>query len=546
MRKTLIFTVILVLILGGLTAQLQAAMVSGAEQVAVLRTMVVKDGYVIINDYIEGAKELSYGLPEWCYDKGYYIEAKATDGVKATVELEKGEGITVLHVEGSSAPINVTIALAEVLTTAMPYVKGKLPSYPIILDKEFNTSLTLVLPPNAKFKDSSLEDLKVVSNETKIVLSTPVVKAPSLEEYEDLTLRFKAKFNLLHIVKLERTIVVEPSAIRVIDFLVLKNLKDEMRGRIVLPIFEGAGNFKVYDTIGHLKYTVSEDKHTISITLRHSIQQEEKTSFTMEYDLPWTLAGEGAGEKSLRVMPLEPYSLPADVVVLRVVFEEGVEATSIPAEFKVETTGGPTQACLTLKRVIPDFTESYEFSLKCNAVIPAIKRWAPVAGIIAAVAAAVVLWRRFGRRIVEEKEAERVEERKPKPSEKLRELLSKAVDSLDNLQRLEDALVKGRIRRRAYNVQKPGLENSLREGISKLEEFLRKPEEFEFSAEEVEEIRRIAAIIEDLHRRTSDLVEKFRRREITRGEYEATFRELRKELEGVRLQVEELLRRLEA
>ncbi|MCD6409869.1 MAG: hypothetical protein J7L98_06025 [Candidatus Verstraetearchaeota archaeon] len=541
MRKIFIFTVILTLLLGGLTAQLQAAVASGAGHISVSRTIVVKDGYVVISDRIEGANEIVYGLPNWCYDEVYYIDAKTADGMKAAIELEAEEEVLVLHVKGGATPINVTIALARVLTTTMPYVKGKLPSYPIALGQEFNTSLTVVLPSGAKFKDSNLNELKMVSNETKIVLATPAVKAPSQEEYTDLMLRFKANFNLLHMVKLERIIVVEPSAIHVKDYLVLENLKDKMRGRLTLPIFENAENFKVYDTIGHLKYTVSEEEGTITVTLRHNIRQGEKTSFTVEYELPWSTVAE---EESFKVMPLGPYMLPADTVILRVVLGEGVEAPAIPAEFKVETNGGTAQACLTLKKAIPDFVESYEFTFKCNAALPMVKRWAPVAVIVVAVAAVAVFWGRFREKVVKERKVAKREERRPRPPEELGELLSKAIDGLDNLQRLEDALVRGRIRRRAYNVQKPGLESALRERLGRIEEVLRKSEEYEISAEEVEEIRRITAAIEKLHRRTVDLAEKFRRREVARGEYEAAFRELREEMAVVRLQVEELLRRL--
>jgi len=449
-------------------------------------------GLVLINDTVrlstkpgekvEPVKNFSMGFP---FKFGFYLDYcfafdASNPGLRFSVVSDVGlgkvgfYGINVIFHEpidisdGKSYNFTVVFIFSNLVSsTALNSFELDFPAYPSLTQEASLCNVTVVLPHNANYTDSSFREKVLNYNITKRdshqVLNH--TRRPLKEfAYEPawLTFEIPGAFLIINANEVTREITLDEwGHVRLSDSYHITNKADRDLSQIKIRLPRGAYDVSALDAIGDLS-VVSEEKNATTYTnatvsLRAALKKGEAGKFTTTYLLPWNnyVNQQSWQDFTLTFTFFEHFNWTIRKLTVVITMPEGAESKSSSMKpHSVQKSVFQQTTTFVFSNVTPfhdlHFTFSYEYLIFWASFRPTL--WV---GTLAVVLCAVAfLWR------APKPPVPMV----PVPPEDLRSFVDSYGERarvLSELESIEQQARRGKIPRRRYKVRKTTLEGRL-------------------------------------------------------------------------------------
>ena len=341
------------------------------------------------------------------------------------------------------------------------------PMYPSLTEEASLCSVTVTLPPNANYTESSLLerglDFNITTIDSRQVLNH--TKSP-LEDftYEPAWLTFTTTdtFLLINVDEIRREITLDEwGRLRLSDFYHLTNEAEKELSDIKIRLPQGAYGVSARDVLGGLSVVSEEENATTytnaTISFRVALKKGETGKFAVTYWLPWkSYVNQGSWRDfNLTFTLFEHFDWTIRKLAVTINLPEGAEFQSSSINpYSVQKRVFQENVTYVLYDVTPfhdlNFSFSYGYLVFWASFRPTL--WI---GTLAVILCAIALVWRAPRPPVPII---------PIPPEDLRNFVASYDDKrsiLSELESLEQQVRKGKIPRRRYKVKKKTLEGRL-------------------------------------------------------------------------------------
>ena len=421
------------------------------------------------------------------------------------------------------------------------------PMYPSLTQNASVCNVTVILPPNANFTDSTFHEKELDFNITTLG-DSQILKHPkrSLEsfEYEPAWLSFNMSalaFPIIEFNEVKREIILDQwGSIHISNFYSITNRGYDI-SNVKVGFPEGAYDLAVRDEMGSIGKLTEEE--TVTVYIRETLHTDETEKFFLSYRIPWEkyVSQHNRLHYNLNFTFFERFNWTIRKLTVSITLPQGAEfQSSNPLNPRsIEKSVFQETVTFAFFNVTPfedlNFGISYGYLVFWASFYPTL--WMGVLIIIAS--AIAFLWRAPKPPAVP---------MVPVPPEDIRsfvETYEGKTRILSELESMEENLRKGKIPRRRYKVRKKMLEGRLstlsrdlsnlggkiRTAGSKYANIMRQIEVAETMLEGVEkDIRRIEA--------------RYRRGEISKGAYGKLIEEYNRRMERARTTIDGVLLRL--
>jgi len=454
--------------------------------------------------------------------------------------------------DGKSYNFTVVFVFSNLVSsTAQTSFNLDFPAYPSLTQEASLCNVTVTLPHNANYTDSSFRekglDYNITKRDSRQVLNH--TRRPLKEfAYEPAWLTFDTRdaFLIIDANEVKREITLDEwGHVRLSDLYHITNKADRDLSQIKIQLPRGAYGVSASDAIGDLS-VVSEEKNATTYTnatvsLRAALKKDEAGKFTATYLLPWNnhVNQQSWQDFTLTFTFLENFNWTIRTLTVIITLPEGAEFRSSSMKpHNVQKSVFQQTTTFIFSNVTPfhdlHFTFSYEYLIFWASFRPTL--WV---GTLAVVLCAVAfLWRapKPPVPIV------------PVPPEDLRSFVDsyeERVRILSELESMEQQARRGKIPRRRYKVRKrtlegrlsvlsrnlTGLREKIRTGSPRYANIMRQVEVAETELEGVEtDLRRVEA--------------RYRRGEISTSAYRKLLEEYHRRRDRAKTTIDEVLLRL--
>jgi len=332
------------------------------------------------------------------------------------------------------------------------------PMYPSLVQNASTCNVMVTLPDNAIYNRSSHFG-NVLSQHTR----------SPLENFtrESAWLKFRSDdFTIIEVNKIERQLMPDQwGTLFLADLYQVTNKATKTLSRLKVQLPQGAYSLSVRDASGDLPW--SRTKNDVTVTFRNALDENEKTTFTVAYQLPREnyVNKYGWHDFKLTLNSFESFNWTIRELTVAVILPEGAE---IPEEVYNELALRVSEGELHIQKSTFQETVTFVFlnvtpfhDLNFDLTYRHLVFWASFRptlwiGVLAAVVAAIAfLWRA--------PRAPRVPTIPvpPKDIRKFVNIYEKKTRRLRELESIEKQALKGKISRRQYRVRKRTLENRI-------------------------------------------------------------------------------------
>lgn len=370
--------------------------------------------------------------------------------------------------DGKSYNFTVVFVFSNLVSsTALNSFNLDFPAYPSLAQEASLCNVTVVLPHNANYTDSSFREkvlnYNITKRDSRQVLNH--TRSPLKEfAYEPawLTFDIPGAFLIIDANEVKREITLDEwGRVRLSDFYHITNKADRDLSQIKIRLPRGAHDVSASDAVGDLS-VVSEEKNATTYTnatvsLRTALKKGEAGKFTATYLLPWNnyVNQQSWQDFTLTLTFFEHFNWTIRKLTVIITLPEGAEFKSSSMKpHDVQKSVFQQTTTFVFSNVTPfhdlHFTFSYEYLIFWTSFRPTL--WV---GTLAVVLCAVAfLWRapKPPVPIV------------PVPPEDLRSFVESYEERariLSELESMEQQARRGKIPRRRYKVRKRTLEGRL-------------------------------------------------------------------------------------
>ncbi len=506
-------------------------------------------------------QNFSLGFPfQYGFDLDYCFAYEASDpDTWLDVEFDTGlgrlgfYGVNVVFPEpgvnigsGESYDLTVIFVFSNLVSSeTATLLKLDFPMYPSLTQNASVCNVTVILPPEADFTDSTFRERELDFNITTLG-GSQILKHPKrpLEsfEYELAWVGFNmTAFPIVEFNEVKREIVLDQwGSIHISNSYSITNRGYDINNvKVGFP--EGAYDLAVRDEMGSIGKLTEEE--TVTVYIRETLQEDEAGKFFLSYRIPWEkyVSQHNRLNYNLNFTFFERFNWTIRKLTVSITLPQGAEfQSSNPLDPRsIEKSVFQETATFAFFNVTPfqalNFDLTYGYLVFWASFYPTL--WMGVLIIIAS--AIAFLWRAPKPPAVP---------MVPVPPEDIRsfvEAYNRKTRILSELESMEEKLRKGKIPRRRYKVRKKMLEGRLstlsrdlsnlggkiRAAGSKYANIMRQIEVAETMLEGVEtDIRRVEA--------------RYRRGEVSKGAYGKLIEEYNRRMDRARTTIDGVLLRL--
>jgi len=301
-RSAALPILLIVLILSGIS-QCGSVFAVGSN---VDRTIIVEPSYQIYEDHFSLAMPsdnftVSFTLPYYqsLYSAQAFGPDNSTLNVLVSWEATNGSLSLLIETGGLSSFTLKTIFHYTTFVSNGSYTTY-VNLYPTV-EEPVSASTLLLIPAGAQLS-SYPENLSLAS----IGGRTALVGGSNLVPHEahNSTIVYNGSFELIEINALERILSVSSNGLAVTESVQLTNVNLDRINNVTIKMPPGASSLKVYDSIGYMDYLLNGDR--LNIQLRSRLLPTEKSSFTISYEVPYSIAFQSNGGKVILNQTLLP------------------------------------------------------------------------------------------------------------------------------------------------------------------------------------------------------------------------------------------------
>jgi hypothetical protein len=371
--------------------------------------------------------------------------------------------------EGGSYEFTVTFVFSNLVSqqTATLFAITGFPMYPSLVQDAATCNVMVTLPNKADYQDSSHIFSNITIDSVEILSHT---RSP-LENFtrESAWLTFSSDdFPIIEVNKIERQLMPDQwGNLFLADLYQVTNKATKALSRLKVRLPQGAYSLSVRDVLGDPIKGWSKTENVVTVPLRNALNENEKTTFTVAYQLPQKnyVNKYGWHDFKLTLNSFESFNWTIRELTVAVILPEGAE---IPEEVYNELALRVSEGELHIQKSTFQETVTFVFlnvtpfhDLNFDLTYRHLVFWASFRptlwiGVLAAVVAAIAfLWRA--------PRAPRVPTIPvpPKDIRKFVNIYEKKTRRLRELESIEKQALKGKISRRQYRVRKRTLENRI-------------------------------------------------------------------------------------
>jgi len=540
----------------------------------VSHTIKIQEGaLVIINDTLKlspkagkgtvSLQNFSLGFPlQYGFNLDYCFAYEASNpDTRLDVELDTGLGrlgfyaVNVVFPEpgvnigdGESYNLTVVFVFSNLVSSeTATLLKFDFPMYPSLIQGASLCNVTVILPPNSNFTDSTFHERELDFN-TTTVDDSKILKHPKkpLEsfEYEPAWLSFNMTagvFPIIEFNEIKREITLDQwGSIRVSDAYSITNWGYDLNNvKVGFP--ESAYDLAVRDEMGSIGESTEEE--TVTVKIRETLRKDGAGRFFLSYRIPWEkyISHDDRLTYDLNFTFFERFNWTIRKLTVSITLPQGAEfQSSNPLSPRsIERSVFQETVTFAFFNVTPfedlHFDVSYGYLVFWASFYPTL--WMGVLIIIASSVA--FLWRAPKPPAVP---------MVPVPPEDLRsfvEAYKGKTSILSELESMEEQLRKGKIPRRRYKVRKKMLEgrlSTLSRDLSNLGEKIRiaGPK----YANIMRQIEVAETMLEGAETDIRRVETRYRRGELSKGAYGKLIEEYHRRMERARTTIDGVLLRL--
>jgi len=300
MRSTAILAVVVMFALVVSTPWACADNPTQLQNVSISRTLYIGPAYqVYIDDVALAEPSDTYNITFLVTSPGVIFDVRAYGPQNQSLAVAQVQHLTNNTFNGE---LTMTIGTSGFTTfrlvtivQGMTYNLGNfttLINFFPLTDQAVNASTTIYLPLRSSLISYSLATL---SNSTEgarpMVYGTALIEPSNATIYGIVT--FSGNFSTVVAEDLQRTIRVYPDSVEFSETVTLVNTATTSFSTVLLDVPAGATGIAAMDTIGLLGSSVSGN--LVRVTLRGTIDQNEKVQITLVYSLPTSIIGTEGG-----------------------------------------------------------------------------------------------------------------------------------------------------------------------------------------------------------------------------------------------------------
>ena len=353
-------------------------------------------------------------------------------------------------------------------TVTYVYFDTDFPTYPSFTQNASSCNLTVVLPENSEFVESSFDTKglsynlfergsHIVVNHTRASLDEFSLESDMIEFIPE------GIFSLINVGEISREITLnEWGQIFLSDFYFITSRGDMNISSFLFRLPVGASSVSAKDEFGSLSPPVLENETTClyNLTLRTALKKGGTVNFTMTYQLPWEkyVNQTSWNDFSLKPVFFENYNWTIRKLSMKVGLPEGAEfQSSSVSPDSLQKSALQETLTFTFYNVTPFQTLALNLSYRYLMFWASFRPMLWVGALVVVGCVIAFAWRG----IAPKAPAIPVIPVPPKDLERFVDAYEEKTTVLRELELMEEQLRKGKIPRRRYKVRRKALEGRL-------------------------------------------------------------------------------------